>query len=662
MASVYLKTLIALLLTAMLNTVVPAAGNVLLTAEQRHVALCVQKVAHQYFNHGRSTAVSFPPDVRNKSRRSLIQFPYSDDVQLADLVLQYVQEDTCCPVQILPTKIRLESTTEINHSYFIFIWREHEDEDIIDILRTQMNHLQHDELLQWNPRGRFLVVVTDQDSSSLMSEALKIYELMWMEYKAVNTVVLMQDPSGNFTVLDLYTGFPYQNGNCEKVKEMTLVDKWVPENNGTFYKKSNLFPSKIPNNFQKCVIKVGTFGTPPTVILIRKETEEDGKTVYVVRGAIVEYFLISMKKMNVTVEFLEPATDISFEAVMAAAAKLTSGTADVLVGFVPLVPVVITGMTEPSLPFESYALKWIVPCPKPISRVDRFLTVFNASVWLTMLTVFVLTSALFWFLANYPDRVVEIESRNLQTVPNSIYNAWSIFIGVSVPEMPRSWNLRIFFLIYVCYCFAISTVFQAFFVSYLVEPGYGEKISTFQELLDSNINYGYNSALEVVMRTMEYSDHLQFPLTRRVDCANPKSCLIRLISDGDVATFSTVEYTSYNFNLLGYVGKMNSPCYLDENFNSIRIGSLFFRGNPVLNPFNKLIRRCQEGGLVLKYWIQLHHEALLKSRTKSDEDGSSMYFVFTLSHMLPSFSVLCFGYLCSTIVLIAECLHKRFSK
>jgi len=54
-----------------------------------------------------------------------------------------------------------------------------------------------------------------------------------MEYKAVNTVVLMPGASGNYTVLELYSGFPYQNGNCEKVKEITLVDQWVIENGTT---------------------------------------------------------------------------------------------------------------------------------------------------------------------------------------------------------------------------------------------------------------------------------------------------------------------------------------------------------------------------------------------------------------------------------------------
>ena len=243
-----------------------------------------------------------------------------------------------------------------------------------------------------------------------------------------------------------------------------------------------------------------------------------------------------------------------------------------------------------------------------------------------------------------------------------MYNAWSIFIGVSVPEMPRSWKVRIFFLIYVCYCFAVSTVFQAFFISYLVEPGYGEKIATFQELLDSSVNYGFIVALEYGMTTMEFTDHLNFSSTRRVACDNLKNCLMRMMTEGDVATVSSAEYANYMFNVVGYQGEMKSPCSLDENFNNINAVAVFFRGNPLLKQFNKIIRRCLEGGLVFRNWILLNHEALLKGRTKADEDGSSMYFVFTLSHMVPAFSVLGFGYLCSTIVLIAECLHKRFSK
>jgi hypothetical protein len=205
-------------------------------------------------------------------------------------------------------------------------------------------------------------------------------------------------------------------------------------------------------------------------------------------------------------------------------------------------------------------------------------------------------------------------------------------------------------------------VFQAFFVSYLVEPGYGEKISTFQELLDSNVNYGSIAAAEFVMGTMEFSDHLQFPGNRRVNCSNLETCLKRMMTDADVSTLSFPHYTNYIFNELGYQREINPPCSLDETFFYGSLIAGFYRGYPLLKQFNKLIRRCNEGGLGLRHYLQLNPEALLRGRKKSDEDGSSTYFVFKLSHMVPAFSVLGFGYLCSTIMFFAECLHKRFGK
>jgi hypothetical protein len=187
--------------------------------------------------------------------------------------------------------------------------------------------------------------------------------------------------------------------------------------------------------------------------------------MYDIRGYLVEYIWLSIEKMNTTVVFLQPSLELSFEAIMREATQLTSGIADVVVCIILLLPLVKKGTTEPSIAYYSVALKWFVPCPNPISMVDRFLTVFDASVWLKMIFVFVLTSALFWFSANYPDRMLQIYSKNLQTILKCMYNACSIFFGVSVPEMRRSWKMRIFFLIYVCYCFAMNTVFQAFFVS-----------------------------------------------------------------------------------------------------------------------------------------------------------------------------------------------------
>jgi hypothetical protein len=45
----------------------------------------------------------------------------------------------------------------------------------------------------------------------------------------------------------------------------------------------------------------------------------------------------------------------------------------------------------------------------------------------------------------------------------------------------------------------MSTVFQAFFTSYLVEPGYDKKFETFDDLLHSHLAYGYSEATETIM-------------------------------------------------------------------------------------------------------------------------------------------------------------------
>ena len=149
---------------------------------------------------------------------------------------------------------------------------------------------------------------------------------------------------------------------------------------------------------------------------------------------------------------------------MTEATQLRAGISDVVVGIVDLLTLAVSGMTEPSIPNVSSAIKWFVPCPKPISRADRFLTVFDAFVWLTIVIVFVLTSAFFWFSANYPDRMVENQSKILQTIPKCMYNAWSIFIGVFVPKMPKSWKLIMFFpdicVLLLCYKHSVSDLFR----------------------------------------------------------------------------------------------------------------------------------------------------------------------------------------------------------
>jgi hypothetical protein len=654
-----MKKLHKLVLTVMTNCIViTVTGNELLTAEQHHMALCVEKIAQQYFTSGRSLLVSMPRYIRGNTRRPLFHFPYKDDFDLVNVVLHNLNENTCCPVQLFSAETNLDTASEINYSYIIFIWPQEQDDDITDSLRSQLDMLRHSEINQWNPRGRFLVVVTDHDSDSHPSLPLQIYEIMWKEYTVIDNVILISNPS-NKNVLDLYSGFPYETGNCEQIGEVSLVDQWIFEDTGKFYNKQNLFPHKLQKDFKNCVIRIATIGINPFVILIENHTKTDGGEVYDVRGFSVEYILISINKMNMKAVFLPPSIDLSIDAAIKEAGSILSRESDILVGVIPMSAAIVTSYSELSIPYIYDAVKWFLPCPKPNARVQKIMTMYNASVWLTMMLVIIVTAAMFWCSTKRPRRLDTKESKALKTISNCICISWAIFVGISVPEMPKTWKLRIFFLIYVWYCFAMSTVFQAFFVSYLVEPGYEKKIETIEELLDSNIMYGYNAAMEMGMTTTDYTDHLKFPDSRRTDCSNTKNCIHRMMSDGDVAIIIDPMYVKYVANEFESEDQTKYLCTLRENVVDGAVVAILPKGSPLLNQFNKYIRRIMEGGLVERYLAELNLEARLRSKLKTDVDGSNMYFVFSLSHIAPAFTVLGFGFICGFVLCLAECFHKR---
>jgi hypothetical protein len=103
------------------------------------------------------------------------------------------------------------------------------------------------------------------------------------------------------------------------------------------------------------------------------------------------------------------------------------------------------------------------------------------------------------------------------------------------------------------------------------------------------VNHGLKVVIEFCVRTTEFSDHLKFPLISRVDCADLKTRLMRMMSDGDVATISAPIYAKHLSNEFGHRGD-EVLCSLDENFIYGSAVCLFTTGNPLLNQINTLIR------------------------------------------------------------------------
>jgi hypothetical protein len=258
------------------------------------------------------------PNDEQHTGRSLSPPPYDNNRALVSLTLTKLHENVSWPLRLFPPEISLDAGVETTHSYIIFIWQEHEDLDVIETLRDQVETLKLAEGAFWNPRGKFLVVVADSDVASPRELGLQIYAELWKEHFIIDNTILIAARDNYVPIngkiitdglrkdtLDLYTGFPYERGRCGDVTDVTLLDQWRLRN-GTFIHNAELLPLKIPDNFHCCQIRVATYGIPPYIILTGNSTDSDGNVVYKLDGLAVQNLLLAVDKMNVTVVFLKP--------------------------------------------------------------------------------------------------------------------------------------------------------------------------------------------------------------------------------------------------------------------------------------------------------------------------------------------------------------------
>jgi hypothetical protein len=427
--------------------------------------------------------------------------------------------------------------------------------------------------------------------------------------------------------------------------------------NGTFIHNANLFPLKTTDNFHGCQIRVASFGMPPYVILIGNSTDSDGNVVYKLGGLAVQNLLLAVDKMNVTVVFLKPSLEITVDRTLFEAGNLAARKSDIVIGTSMLLPLYVSPWFQPTIPYAYDTLKWFVPCPQPVARMEKVMQTYQLPVWLTMATVLVLTAILWWGLTNWQHGSLK-DSRIFQTLSYCFYDAWAVFLGVSATNTTNSWKFRFIFLLYVYYCFAMSTVFQAFFTSYLVEPGYGKKFETFDDLLNSSVTYGYNGVIEVILTSKSYKDHHRFPNSRRQLCNDFVECTRQIVNNAQMCTLSSPQFSQYLASEMGIPDASKTFCTLEENVGSSGLIFVLNNGSPYLNRLNALTRRSMEGGLLERYFVQLIWIRSLRSKMTVGDDEEDLYFVFSLSHLSPAFCVLGFGYVLSSAAFLIEVLVK----
>jgi hypothetical protein len=534
--------------------------------------------------------------------------------------------------------------------------------ELLKLLLLQLELLSSD--IYFDPNARFIFVVTAYYRQTAGLLYLLVYHL-WLIFRIVNFIVIIPRPDSNrrdanedvYELLetknfDIYSWFPYEGNNCAGEFRAVLIDQCGSEDVDGSLHNVSLFPNKIPRKFAGCSTTAYVSLVNPYAMLTDNYTGSDGRTVHRFEGVDVAYLTLVTEALNLTLNFAVCGKKCEGEGIV------------VYIGFKPLNSVG-TEHGDATIPYAFSVFRWFVPCPKSGLKMERILSVFDSSVWFTMLPVIVLTALLFWSAAKFSLGTVMKESYGYRTVLHCLYNAWCVFMSVSVPEMPRTYRVRAVFCLFVWYSFAMSTIFQSFFTSYLVSPGYLPRISSFDDLIDSGLKYGSNHDVDDFLRQAEYVEHDKLNLDR-FECPDLEECLEHVFTESDITFVAATFQAQYTASRFDKIHDENMLCSLDENIFSSNCVMILHKGNPVIDRFNFIIRHCIEAGLGDKYWSDIKFSLKLQNMGKSEESDcqacDDMYFVFSLTHLKVVFLVLGFGHVLSVTVFVAELICKWLSK
>jgi len=629
-----------------------------------HFMSCLRTILQKHIVQGTNLVVSFPAYTNN----TVLTPSKTDTLQVVDSVLQNIYRDTGVPVHVhqldpkLPLKFPL--ILQYKPDCYVILSGPVKELTPLHLILYQVAALSPN--ISFNPHAKFIFLVNGY-FTNINRFLRSVINTMWLNFKIANLVFMIPrtdsdrcDVNGDMygfvdsRNIDIYSWFPYKGKYCADNFDAVLVDHCGCENLHNFLHNVSLFPNKIPRKFAGCPSTAFVDVVNPYLMLTDNYTDSDGRTVPRFAGIDVQYLTLVTEALNLTLNYSICDGNCGDD----------NHPIEIVAGFRPLSTTAIQNR-DVTVPYLFNTFKWFVPCPKSALRMERILNVFSSSVWFTMLPVIFLTALVFWSSVRLPLGVVMKESYGYRTVIHCLYNAWCVFMGVSVPEMPRTFRARILFILFVWYSFALSTIFQSFFTSFLVSPGYDSRISSLDDIIHWDLKYGSNSVIDKFLREAGYVEHDRLNLDQ-FECADVEKCMERVLTESDTTFVATKFLAQYVATRIGKISDENLLCSLDENVFSVNCVMLLLRGHPVIESFNVVIRHSFEAGLGDKYWSDFLFNLTLQNMRKSEESDcqtcSDMYFVFALTHLRSVFVVLGFGYLLSFAGFVAELICKWFSK
>jgi len=126
-----------------------------------------------------------------------------------------------------------------------------------------------------------------------------------------------------------------------------------------------------------------------------------------------------------------------------------------------------------------------------------------------------------------------------------------------------------------------------------------------------------------------------------------------------------LESISEDFVAVNYPYGPKVICAMDDYIRFTAFTMYFQKGSPFVEPFNSVIHRALEGGLVGKIFSEKRSSWRMgrvrtNNNSESGDNSDSGVFVFSMAHLEIAFIILIVGLSLSCFVILLEKLHSKF--
>jgi hypothetical protein len=628
---------------------------------QNNLLTCIAAISDRYFKPGSTMVVSLPSEeyfmTVNVPHKYIMPNEgggqYISGNHSITQLLHQLHNTVKWPIIISqPNSVTTSHCVHDKHKFYI-LWASVNLTGQLKYLKSYSN--------AWNPRAHFLVVLERvvADPHHLVREILEEMS----QWKILNVIVLVQFDIVPNTI-DVYTWFPYQqpSGECGRIQDVILLNQWGMDNWSRFLRNISLFPNKIPSNLGQCPIVASTMPFEPYII----PNTMNQLNINYEDGLEIQLFHFVTDAMNLNVKFKPPPPENELWGEKLVGGTWTGIYADLVY---ERADIAFCGMSlrskwspyvDGTTSYINGGVVWVVPCAQRLPRWKSIFLVFLPSVWLLIFVAMFISAVIMLHLDKFAVQQHKKLKLSYGSITDCLTYTWAVLLGIAVPEMPHNIPLRLFFILWVSYCLAVSTVFQTFVTSYLINPGMRKQINSLNEILETGMDYGFYPGLDSAFQDKSDWQTVEVMAHRKV-CTDITNCLEIVYESMEFATLMDRLHVYY-LNTHTFLDKSGVPmlCTIEHDFIESYKAFLLTKGNHLLEQFNRFIQIAIEAGLVGKWWQDILTTSRTKSATLQKHSLPDDYSVLLLIHLQGAYYLLLLGHCVALISFLTEVLYHRY--